>query len=191
MIDVALQLVLVVLLLLTITWCVVVHQRLRHLRTESGEMRAFITALGEATARAERSLELVREAGREVDALAHEQERRAHDCGDELARLIERAERAALRLEPQPEPAEALATRTLPAASPRAEPPSSRPAARRPAAPADRSARTTAAADAAAPARAAPRQEEPGRSGARARAPEARLDGLLHGELLEALKALR
>ncbi|MCB1989934.1 MAG: hypothetical protein KDG49_00600, partial [Geminicoccaceae bacterium] len=77
MIDLALQVVLVVLLLLTITWCMIVHLRLRRLRTEGGEMQAFIAALGEATTRAEAAISLMRDTGREIERAAIEQERRA------------------------------------------------------------------------------------------------------------------
>ena len=87
MIDLALQVVLVVLLLLTITWCVIVHLRLRRLRTEGGEMQAFIAALGEATTRAEAAISLMRDTGREIERAAIEQERRARECRGELGRL--------------------------------------------------------------------------------------------------------
>ncbi|MEZ5904133.1 MAG: DUF6468 domain-containing protein [Geminicoccaceae bacterium] len=186
MIDLALQVALVVLLLLTITWCMIVHRRLRRLRTEGGEMQAFIAALGEATTRAEAAISLMRDTGREIESAAIEQERRARECRGELTRLMENATRVTRRLAAAREQGAArmaeLRTRDDLAGEPRqrpAEPPPVAPAPiwRRPLRPARRC-----------QSRSARRRHDRARPGAQ---PEARLDGLLHGELLEALQALR
>ncbi len=185
MIDLALQVVLVVLLLLTITWCMIVHLRLRRLRTEGGEMQAFIAALGEATARAEEAIRLMRDTGREIETAAVEQERRARECRAELTRLMENATRVTRRLAATREQGVArlaeLRTQDDLAGEPR----------QRPAEP------TPAAGPAAIPARGREASPEPERAahprpaGAKGGEREARLDGLVHGELLEALQALR
>lgn len=183
MIDLALQAVLAVLLLLTITWCMIVHLRLRRLRTESGEMQAFIAALDAATARAEAAIRLMRDTGREIESAAVEQERRARACRDELNRLMENATRVTRRLAATREQgvARLAEMRTLDdlAAEPR----------QRPAEPAP------AAAAMAAPVREASPEPEravrPRPGDAKGSQREARLDGLLRGELLEALQALR
>jgi len=99
MIDLALQLLLVVLLLLTIAWCVLVHSRLRGLRAERGELQAFIAALEEATARAEETVLHMRDASRAIESSAGERERQARRQADTLARLTENAGRVAKRLD--------------------------------------------------------------------------------------------
>lgn len=176
MIELALQVVLVVLLLLTITWCVIVHFRLRRLRTEGSEMQAFVEALGEATARAEATIRLMRDTGREIESAALERERQAR----ELGRLIENATRVTRRLEAAREQGAGqlaeLRTRDDLASEPRqrpAEPPRAEPPVRG----RDRIQE--------------PRPNQPRGGQPRGDQPEARLDGLLHGELLEALQALR
>ncbi len=185
MIDLALQVVLVVLLLLTITWCMIVHLRLRRLRTESGEMQAFIAALDEATVRAEAAIRQMRDTGREIEDAAVEQERRARACRDELNRLMENATRVTRRLAATREQGVArlaeLRTQDDLAGEPRRRPAEPAPAA----APADIAAPAPKASPV--PERAARPRPGDTKGGQR----EARLDGLLHGELLEALQALR
>ncbi|MCB9967132.1 MAG: hypothetical protein H6852_05780 [Geminicoccaceae bacterium] len=189
MIDLALQVVLVVLLLLTITWCMIVHLRLRRLRTEGGEMQAFIAALGEATTRAEAAISLMRDTGREIERAAIEQERRARECRGELGRLVENAARVTQRLTAAREQGAArmaeLRTRDDITDEPRQRLVEPSP---------DASPRADLAPAAPAPAPASPDPERAGRprpARAKGGQPEARLDGLLHGELLEALQALR
>ena len=99
MIDLALQILLVVLLLLTIAWCVLVHSRLRALRAERGELQAFIAALVEATARAEETVLQMRDASREIERSAGERERQVRQQAESLARLTENAGRVAKRLD--------------------------------------------------------------------------------------------
>lgn len=179
MADLALQIALVVLLLLTITWCMIVHHRLRRLRTDKGEMQALIAALDEATARAEGAVRQMRDASREAASAASEQQRRARQQGEELARLMDNGVRLLKRLDTAVEQGATKAAelrtqaqsrtdvKVLQEAAP-APPPASPPASR------------------AAP---APREATAGR-----RSPQRRpgpLDALLHGELQEALQALR
>lgn len=95
MIDLTLQLLLVVLLLLTIAWCVLVHSRLRGLRADRGELQGFVAALVEATARAEETVLHLREASRAIETSAGERERQARQQAETLARLTENAGRAA------------------------------------------------------------------------------------------------
>ncbi len=185
MIELALQVVLVVLLLLTITWCVIVHFRLRRLRTEGGEMQAFVEALGAATTRAEATIRLMRDTGREIESAALERERQAR----ELGRLIESATRVTRRLEAAREQGAGrlaeLRTRDDLASEPRqrpAEPPGTEPPAEPPVRGPDRIPE---------PRLNQPRGGQPRGGQPRDDQPEARLDGLLHGELLEALQALR
>jgi biopolymer transport protein ExbB/TolQ len=181
MIDLALQLVLVVLLLLTITWCVIVHHRLRRLRADQGELEAFIAALGEATDRAEAAVRQMQEANRSAASAVEEQERRARQQSEQLARLMDNAVRVVKRLDAAVEHG---ATRVAELRS--------------------RGPAPLSAATAEAPARGSPedlRSPRPDGAGAPAATSERRaarptrrrgqLDGLLHGELLEALQGLR
>lgn len=99
MVELALQSLLVVLLLLTITWCVIVHHRLRRLRTDRHELEAFISALDAATARAEDAVRQMREANTTAESAARDQERRARQQSTDLARLVDNAVRVVKRLD--------------------------------------------------------------------------------------------
>ncbi len=191
MVELALQGLLVVLLLLTITWCVIVHYRLRRLRTDRGELEAFIAALSEATGRAEDAVRHMREANQAALSTAHEQERRARQQSTELARLMDNAVRVVKRLDAAVEQG---ATRVAELRTSPAAPDSSR--SLRPAPGPARSARAVGQPPAATAAPkpttkpagdSAPRRARPIRPVRR----EGQLDGLLHGELLEALEGLR
>lgn len=187
MIDLALQITLAVLLLLTITWCVIVHFRLSRLRVDHGEMAAFITALGEATSRAETVVQHMSEASRAVEASAQEQQRRGRKQSEELARLMDNAIRVAKRLDSAVEQGATrlaeLRTRPTTQQSPELVSPANASARRHP------------------PTKPSPSTSEPPPAGShqptRARQPirplprEGQLNGLLHGELLEALQGLR
>lgn len=97
--DVAADLVLSGLLLLTAAWCALVHHRLRRLRTERGEMEAFIATLATATARAEAATAGLRGAVAEVDRGLREQTEAARQRAGELTRLVESGSRVLRRLE--------------------------------------------------------------------------------------------
>jgi hypothetical protein len=143
-------------------------------------MQAFIAALGEATERAEDAVGRLRAASREVASSGHDQERRARQLSEELARLMQNAARVVKRLDAAVEKGATRAAEMRTLAGSRARP----------------------AGTAAAGSEAWPEESPPPRRPARqAPAPAARpvrpvrregqLDGLLHGELLEALQALR
>ena len=196
MIELALQGLLVVLLLLTITWCVIVHYRLRRLRTDRGELEAFIAALGEATGRAEDAVRQMREANQAALSTARDQERRARQQSAELARLMDNAVRVVERLDAAVEQgatrvAELRTPSGVTSAARSAPPETAAPRPTRPVRlpPADTiGADTTVQASALEPAgNDAPRRARPIRPVRR----EGQLDGLLHGELLEALQGLR
>lgn len=175
MAELVLQLALVVLLLLTITWCMIVHHRLRRLRTDRGEMQTLIAALDEATLRAEGAVREMRDASHEAASAANEQQRRARQQGEDLARLMDNGVRLLKRLDSAVERGATKAAELRTQARPRSdamvlpdtqhEPPP-RPARAKP----------------------APREAARPRSASRRPGP---LDALLHGELQEALQALR
>lgn len=207
MVELALQGLLVVLLLLTITWCVIVHYRLRRLRTDRGELEAFIAALGEATDRAEDAVRQMREANEAALGTVRDQERRAGQQSAELARLMDNAVRVVKRLDAAVEQGATrvaeLRTPTGVTGATRSTPPDARPEARPEAPPeappearAPRSARPVRQppADSKMPVPAAGAAENDAPRRARPIRPvrrEGQLDGLLHGELLEALQGLR
>lgn len=63
MVDMAVELLLAALLMLTVVWCALVHQRLRRLRADKGEMEGFIAALSAVTERAEAAIAGLRGVG--------------------------------------------------------------------------------------------------------------------------------
>jgi hypothetical protein len=97
--DVAADLALAALLLLTAGWCALVHQRLRRLRTERGEMEAFIATLAAATERAEVATGGLRDAVAEAGRGLREQEEAARQRASDLARQVESGTRVLRRLE--------------------------------------------------------------------------------------------
>ena len=113
------DLILGVLLAATSAWCALVYQRLRRLRTERGEMEAFIASLTAASERAEAAIGGLREAAAEVERAQREQGDAARQRGTELARIIESGSRLARRLETDLN----HGVRTLAAASLQREPP--------------------------------------------------------------------
>lgn len=97
--DTAADLVLAGLLLLTSGWCALVHHRLRRLRTERGEMEAFIATLAAATERAEAATAGLRGAVAETERGLREQGEAARQRAGELARLVDSGARVLRRLE--------------------------------------------------------------------------------------------
>lgn len=189
MIDLALQITLVVLLFLTITWCVIVHHRLRRLRVDGEEMAAFITALSKATTRAEDAVRHMHEANREVAAAAREQQRCARQQSDDLARLMDNAGRVIKRLDFA---VERSATRV---AELRTRPVGVATAAREESTRPDQAQPTCTESETSSnsDSRLGPGGSEPNR-GRRVAQPvrgDGQLEGLLHGELREALQGLR
>jgi hypothetical protein len=83
----------------TSVWCALVHHRLRRLRTERGEMEAFIACLTAASARAEAAIAGLREVAAEVERAQREHGEAVRQRGAELARIIENGSRLARRLE--------------------------------------------------------------------------------------------
>lgn len=91
--------VLAVLLLTTTLFCGLVHRRLQRLRTDRGEMAAFVLALDEAVTRAEGALKSLRETTSELDRTLHEQATLAQRHVNDLSRLVEGGGQLAKRLE--------------------------------------------------------------------------------------------
>ncbi len=99
MAETAIELVLTVMLLLTVVWCVLVHQRLRRLRADKGEMESFIGALSLVTDRAEAAIAGLKAAGETTHEQLGRQEEAARKRAEELARAMDAAQRMLRRLE--------------------------------------------------------------------------------------------
>jgi hypothetical protein len=99
MVDTAVELLLAALLTLTVVWCALVHQRLRRLRADKGEMEAFIAALGAVTERAEAALVGLRGVGEATRQDLERQEDAARRRTEELARAMDGAQRMLRRLD--------------------------------------------------------------------------------------------
>lgn len=93
------DLALALLLVLTAFWCALVHHRLRRLRTDRGEIEAFVAALAAASERAETAIAGLREAAAETDRKLTQQAEAARQRTGELARLLDSGSRLARRLE--------------------------------------------------------------------------------------------
>ncbi len=102
MTELALQILLAVLLGLTITWCVIVHSRLRRFRLERAELQQLIDALTLAADRAEAAVASLKTTGAEVGGTFNREARQASLLIQELRRLNGTA---APRPAPAPEPA--------------------------------------------------------------------------------------
>lgn len=99
MVETATELLLAVLLLLTIVWCTLVHQRLRRLRADKGEMESFIGALTVVTERAEAAISGLKAVGETTHEQLLRQEEAARKRAEELARAMDAAQRMLRRLE--------------------------------------------------------------------------------------------
>lgn len=94
------QAVLGALLLLTSGWCLALHQQLRRLRVERGEVIELVSLMNAASERAEAALSGMRAAGSELERTAAGRADDAARRAGELAKLIESGTRLLRRLEP-------------------------------------------------------------------------------------------
>lgn len=88
-----------VLLVVTVGYCAVLDRRLRALRSGQDGLRSLIEALDGATARAQESVAALRGSSEVVGRTLDERVTRARGLADELALMIETANRLADRLE--------------------------------------------------------------------------------------------
>lgn len=98
-IDLAGDLLLASLLLLTITWCVLLARRLRRLKVERGDIAEFVAAIDGATQRAEAAIAGMRETAREAQLMLSQQREATEVRMTELTRLAEGGAQLARRLE--------------------------------------------------------------------------------------------
>jgi hypothetical protein len=95
----AVELLLAALLMLTVVWCALVHQRLRRLRADKGEMEGFIAALTAVTERAEAAIAGLRGVGETTRQELERQESAARRRTEDLARAMDGAQRMLRRFE--------------------------------------------------------------------------------------------
>ena len=99
MIELAANLLVAFLLVLTTSWCVLLYRRLGRLRVERSDIEAFVTAIDAAARRAEQAIAGIRETAAETQRVLDAEQQQAQQRAAELARLLESATRMARRIE--------------------------------------------------------------------------------------------
>ena len=99
MIELAPDLLVAFLLVLTTTWCVLLHRRLGRLRLERRDIEAFVSAVDTATRHAEAAIGGIRAAAAEAQRTLGGQQEAAQQRAGELTRLLDSSGRMARRLE--------------------------------------------------------------------------------------------
>lgn len=99
MIELAANLLVAFLLVLTTTWCVLLYRRLARLRVERRDIEAFVTAIDMASQRAEAAIAGIRESAVEAQRALGGQKELAQQRVAELSRLVDSAGRMAHRVE--------------------------------------------------------------------------------------------
>ena len=110
-----LELIVVVLLVVTIGYCVALHRRLGTLRMAQDEMKQFIASFNEATARAESSVAHLRAAASESARGLQPRIEQANTLVGDLDMLTHRAGKLANRLENTATPASSARPAAKPA----------------------------------------------------------------------------
>ena len=99
MIELAANLLVAFLLVLTTTWCVLLYRRLARLRVERRDIEAFVAAIDTASQRAEAAIAGIRESAVEAQRALGGQKEQAQQRIAELSRLVDNAGRMARRVE--------------------------------------------------------------------------------------------
>jgi hypothetical protein len=94
-----LDLIVAVLLATTITYAVILNNRLNQLRRNRDELAKLVAAFNDATARAEAGIPKLKRASEEASSTLLERVEKAQSLRDDLAFMIERADAMASRLE--------------------------------------------------------------------------------------------
>lgn len=99
MVELAPDLLVAFLLVLTTTWCVLLHRRLGRLRIERRDIEAFVSAVDAATRQAEAAIGGIRASAAEAQRTLGGQQEAAQHRAAELNRLLDHGGRMARRLE--------------------------------------------------------------------------------------------
>ncbi|HLN25792.1 MAG TPA: DUF6468 domain-containing protein [Patescibacteria group bacterium] len=94
-----LDVIVAILLATTITYAVMLNQKLMQLRKNRDDMAKLVAAFNDATARAEAGIPKLRRAAEEAGSTLQERVEKAQSLRDDLAFMIERADAMANRLE--------------------------------------------------------------------------------------------
>lgn len=97
--KILLDLVVSILLIATISYAVMLNQRLTQLRKNRDDLAKIIVSFNEATVRAESSIPKLRKAAEDAGMSLQERVEKAQSLRDDLAFMIERADTMANRLE--------------------------------------------------------------------------------------------
>lgn len=98
-IDLAGDLMLAALLVMTTTWCILLSRRLKQLRVDRGDVATFVAAVEAAAGRAEAAIAGIREAASEAQRSLGQQRDAIDARMAELARLTEAGAQMSRRLE--------------------------------------------------------------------------------------------
>ena len=99
MIELAANLLVAFLLVLTTSWCVLLYRRLDRLRVERSDIETFLGAVDGAVRRAEQAVAGIRDGAAEAQRLLAAEQGQAQQRVAELARLVDSAGRMARRVE--------------------------------------------------------------------------------------------
>lgn len=99
MIELAANLLVAFLLVLTTSWCALLYRRLGRLRVERRDIEVFVTAIDAAARRAEQAIAGIRETAAETQRALDTEQNQAQQRAAELGRLLESATRMARRIE--------------------------------------------------------------------------------------------
>jgi Domain of unknown function (DUF6468) len=99
MIELAANLLVAFLLVLTTSWCVLLYRRLDRLRVERSDVESFLAAVDGAVRRAEQAVAGIRDGAGEAQRLLAAEQGQAQQRAAELARLVDSAGRMARRVE--------------------------------------------------------------------------------------------
>lgn len=133
MVELAPDLLVAFLLVMTTTWCVLLHRRLGRLRIERRDIEAFVSAVDTATRQAEAAVGGIRAAAAEAQRTLGGQQEAVQQRIAELTRLLDSGGRMARRLESSLHQGartladDALAHRRVGSAAPQPEPPAAPP----------------------------------------------------------------
>jgi hypothetical protein len=94
-----LDVIVAILLATTITYAVMLNQKLMQLRKNRDDMAKLVSAFNEATARAEAGIPKLKRAAEEAGSILQDRVEKAQSLRDDLAFMIERADAMANRLE--------------------------------------------------------------------------------------------
>ncbi|MFZ1426081.1 MAG: DUF6468 domain-containing protein [Geminicoccaceae bacterium] len=99
MVELAPDLLVAFLLVVTTTWCVLLHRRLGRLRIERRDIEVFVSAVDTATRQAEAAIGGIRAAAAEAQRTLGGQQETAQQRVAELTRLLDSGGRMVRRLE--------------------------------------------------------------------------------------------